>query len=264
MKQSQSTTIRPGYLVSLKTSINGNVSYASRDIEREHIDRDGARRAKWETERTISDPKEFEKATKVKSKARSLISGICAKSAFGLLCPSATKDKLDAAIAEAQQLVAKFNEKASLTTVSVYVITGRIAQDDAEAVRAINSEMRDLLSKMEQGVRKLDVKAIRDAADAARSVGAMLTPDASARLQRAIDVARSAARKIVKAGETAATEVDRSVIRTIRASRTAFLDLDDAGEIAAPVTTGRAIDLESAPATLAKPKSTARQFELGD
>lgn len=90
----------------------------------------------------------------------------------------------------------------------------------------------------------MDVEAIRDAANRAKRLDAMVSPDASVRLQKAIDAARSAARQIVKAGETAAQEVDKRALRIISEGRTAFLDLDDAKEIAAPPVQGRAVDME--------------------
>jgi uncharacterized membrane protein YkoI len=62
----------------------------------------------------------------------------------------------------------------------------------------------------------------------------------------AIEAARKAAREIVKAGEVAEIEVDRQAMRKITEQRTAFLDLDEAKEIAKPKARGRAIDLEPA------------------
>jgi hypothetical protein len=243
----QTSTLRPGLLVSLKTSIRGNISYDHRDIERDHLTEDGRQLAKWETERTISDPAEYEAATKVRSKVRSIISGVCANSAFGLLCPEKSADDLDKAIAEARRMADEFNATAKLTSVRLYVIAGRIAPDDVEAVRAINSEVRDLLANMADGIRNLDVKAVRDAADRARDIGRMLAPDAQARVQEAIDLARSTARQIVKAGEQAAQEIDQRTIRRITEARTAFLDLEPVAEVAVPAAEGRAVDFEPAP-----------------
>jgi hypothetical protein len=231
----------------LKTSIRGNIRYDHRDIEREHLTEDGRQLAKWETERTISDPIEYEAATKVRSKVRSVISSVCATSAFGLLCPEKSAGNLDNAIAEARRLIEEFNASAKLTRVRVYIIAGRIASDDVEAVRAINSEVRDLLAVMAEGVRNLDVKAVRGAADRARDIGRMLSPDAQTRIQSAIDAARGAARQIVKAGEQVAQEIDRQAIRRITEARTAFLDLEPAAEVAAPAAEARAVDFEPMP-----------------
>lgn len=159
----------------------------------------------------------------------------------------------------------EFNSVARLTRVSVYVMVGRIAADDVEAVRAINSEVRDLLADMEMGIRDLDVARIRKAADKAKEVGSMLSPDAMARIQIAIDVARSTARKIVKAGEQAAEEVDRSVLRRIAEQRTAFLDMDEIStEVRAPEAEARAVDLdpEVAPPVQAAVQAPAIALEL--
>lgn len=239
----QTSTIRPGLLVSLKTSVLGNALYERLEIEADHLTQDGARKARWETERTISDPVEHEAAIKVRSKARSLIKGVCAHSAFGLLCPETASYELEEAIADARRIVDQFNATAKLTRISIYVIAGRIAQDDVEAVKAINSEVRDLLDDMQRGVQGMDVQVIREAAGKARSLGSMLSPDAQARIQIAIDAARETARKIVKAGEQAAQEIDTRTLQTLKESRTAFLDMDAARAVAAPQVSGRAIDM---------------------
>lgn len=243
----KSSTLRPGLLVSLKTSVTGNVQYARTVIERDHLTDGGERKARWETARTVKDAAEFEKAQEARAKASSLVRAVCAYSAFGLLCPETSGDDLEKAIATARELAEEFNATAAITRVNVYVLTGRIAPDDVEAVRAINSEVRDLLTAMETGVRNLDVKVIREAAGKARSLGAMLSPDASSRIGEAIDAARTAARRIVQAGETAAVEVDRTALRKLVEARTAFLDIDEVAEVKAPEAAGRAIDFEPSP-----------------
>jgi hypothetical protein len=240
------STLRPGLLVSLKTSTRGNVAYDKRDIEADHLNKKGERVAKWETTRQIADPEEFARAAEVRSKACSLIRGVCSWSAFGLLCPEADGEELDKAIAAATELTAQFNRTAKITRVSVNVLKGRIAPDDVEAVKAINSEIRDLMSEMETGLQNLDVKQVRAAAQKAKGIGNMLTPNAQARIQIAIDLARKSAIAIVKAGETAAQEIDRATIRKIKEQRTAFLELDEPQEIAKPKVRARAVELDAA------------------
>lgn len=250
----RTSTLRPGFLVSLKSSISGNVKYATRTIEAERITDDGAKRARWETERVVTDPREHELATEARGKARHAVSRICAASAFGLLCPEDRAADLEEAIAEARRIAEDFNATAAYSRISVYVIAGRIAADDVEAMRAINSEVTELLRAMENGVQNLDAAAIREAANKAKSLGAMLTPAAAARMQEAIDAARSAARQIIKAGETAAVAVDAYALRRIASARTEFLDMGDAVDVAAPSAGSRAIDME--PETEAAPEET--------
>src|SRR5260221_1215097 len=167
----QASTLRPGLLVSLKTSIKGNVSYLKRDIEPAHLTEDGGNRAKWETERTIADINEYEAATKVRNSSFDLIRSACAVTAFGYLCPDNAVEKLNKLIGEARQATETFNAASRITKVHLYIMVGRVAPDDAEAVRAINSEVRDLLSTMEEGIRNLDVAAIRKAAVTAKNLG---------------------------------------------------------------------------------------------
>lgn len=241
------STLRPGFLIGLKTSVRGNVQYQKQVIEAEHRTRSGAEKAKWQTERTISDPDEFKKANQARMKARQIIGSVCAVSAFGLLCPEAELPKLELAIREARREVDRFNRRATLTRVAVYVISGRIARDDVEAARAINSEVRDLLQTMSEGVKNLDVAAVRQAANKARNLGSMLSPDAAEKLKGAVVTVRSAARKIAKAGETAAQEIDQEALRALAQARTAFLDIEGGSdaEIAAPDAEARAIDLHT-------------------
>lgn len=240
----QSTTLRPGLLVSLKTSLTGNVSYDKVVLETEHQIDGTATRARWETTKRTEDKAEQDRAEKARSKAASLIRAVCTHSAFGLLCPEADADKLAAAIAAAREVADRFNRSAALSRITVNVIAGRIAADDAEAVKAINSEVAELMARMTDGLRKMDVEAIRAAADKAKELGAMLPTETAARIQIAVDTARSAARQIVKAGEAAAREIDTAAIRRITEARTSFLDLEPAGDVQAPEAQGVAIDLE--------------------
>lgn len=222
----KTSTIRPGLLVALKTTVSGNVHYHKQELGT--TNEGDAEVAKWETERTIKDPVEFKAAGQVRMKARGLIINVCAQSTFGLLCPEDKAARLAEAIIKAHAMADAFNAKAKVTRINVNVIAGRVAADDVEATRAINGEVRELLQRMESGLKKMNVEEIRDAAKRAKALSSIVAPEANGRLQTAIDVAREAARKLVKAGETAAREVDKEAIKALKASRTAFLDLDDA------------------------------------
>lgn len=240
------TTLKPGLLVSLNTTITGNVKYSRQDVEAEHRLENGlTTKAVWQTQKVVFDADEDERARKARSKVRSIISGVCAESAFGLLCPLAKRDELKKAEAEALAVAEAFNDTASLSRLNVFLMTGEIAADDVEAVTKINRQVRELLASMADGVERLDVQAVRDAADQARSLSGMLTDDAKARVAVAIKTAREAARKITKAGEQAAQEIDRVAIRKISEARTAFLDLDQSGApVATPELQASALDFE--------------------
>ena len=125
------------------------------------------------------------------------------------------------------------------------VMIGKVEANDEEAIRAINSEMSELLQTMQQGIVDLQPDAIREAASKAREVSAMLVPGAQERVKTAVSVGRAAAAtQIVKLGQGAAQQIDLAAVRKIAAMRTAFLDLEDAGDVAAPVVNGRVVDLE--------------------
>jgi hypothetical protein len=202
-------TLRPGLLVALNTSIRGNLSYATKELEGTHLDENGQEVKRWETIRMITDPAEHEAAGKTRGQIRSLITKHCAQTAFGLLCPEDKAEELQQAITEARALAEGFNDGARLTRVSVNVLYGRIAQDE--------------------------------------TLGAMLSDDAKARSEVAIEAAKQARRQMVKlqkAGETLSVEVRKAAIAKIDMARTSFLDLDDDREVQAVEETAPALDFE--------------------
>ena len=247
------STMKPGLLVSLKTSVTGGVQYFRHEIEKEHTDESGALVARWETSRNIPDPQEFEAAATARSKARSIVSAACCSSSFGLLCPSDQQDALEVAIREAQEVAAAHNRVAQRTHVEVYVLVGRIAQDDAEAVRAISAEIRELLDAMQAGIKAADPEAIRDAANKARALGGMLSENVSGKVSEAITEARKAAREIVKrvqkSGELAADVVKELSVQRIEGARFSFLDMEGGAVVEAEAPAARGLDLPAADAT---------------
>lgn len=246
-------TIRPGILVSLKTSLSGNVSYQKVDLEAESIG-DGAR-VKWETTRFTSDLAEHEAAVKARGRAVAIVRGVCSVSDYGLLCPLDKANELDAAISAARQIVSEFNSMARVSQINFNIMRGKIEADDLETMRAINREIRELMESMAKGVKDLNAKAIRDAANKATQLGQMLSPEAKGRVNFAIDKARQAARQIVKAGETAALEIDKTVAAQISEQRAMFLDIDDDSPVASPEAIAFAIDLEPEPESIQQEES---------
>lgn len=245
----KASVLKPGLLVSLKTSLRGGVSYKRVDLEADHRTESGERRAEWQTSRVISDADEFDRATIARSAARSAIAGVCCSSSFGLLCPSDREADLAGAIETARATAAAHNETATRTQVDIFVLVGRVAQDDVEAARAIGAEVRELLDAMRAGILAADPDAIRDAASKARALGGMLSADVAGQVSAAILEARSAARELVKrvgkAGEIAADVVKDCSVQRIEAARFAFLDLE-AGTAAPVAPSARGLDLAPA------------------
>ena len=267
MSSSFVSTLRPGYLVACTTSIKGNVTYNKQDLDFLKLE-DGASKTRWETERLVKDAEEQERATEIVSKSRSLISSVCSKTDFGYLCPVSRKADLDAAADKARDLCREFNATSKFTRVKLSFFTGYVADNDAEAVTRINSEVRDLLEEMKVGLENLDVERVREAASKASQLGQMLAPEAEIRIQLAVKEVRDNAKQIakaVKAGEQASIVIERAALNRIAEARTAFLDIDlEDREVIQPGATARAIDLapdEDAPVgSIAAP---ARAMEVG-
>jgi len=229
------STIRPGLLVSLHTAIVGNVSYT--ELGREKVATVEGELVHIETNKLTRDTDEQERAVKARALARSAIQTVCSKTKHGLICPTANEDKLADAIVKARRIVSDFNADARITTIEFNILRGRVAADDVEAVRAINAEVRGLIDAMANGIKRLDVQAVRDAATRATSVGKVLEENAREEVKRAITLARKVATEIKAAGEGAAIEIDQTTLQRLSEARTAFLDVDgqeDVAEVAAP------------------------------
>jgi vacuolar-type H+-ATPase subunit H len=211
--------------VALSTSITGNVSYYKQDIGQAQADT-GSLTQRWETTKITRDLEEHERAKKIRSKVTSLLRSVCSTSKFGLLCPESNRAELLDMVRTARQLAIDFNARTNMTRVGVYIMMGRVAADDVEAVRAINSEVEGLLRNMVEGARALDPAAIREAANKARQLSAMLTEEASSKVRDAIDTARRVARDIVKSAERAEVVIDELALAKIGNTRLAFLDMD--------------------------------------
>lgn len=243
------TILRPSLLVVLNTTISGNVKYNRRDIELDHELEDGSREAVWQTERKIIDPKEQKGALNVRAKAWAKLRKVCSRSNFGLMCLEGQQGELERAVAESRAIADEFNATAKHSKVGIYIMIGQVASSDKEAILSMKNEVRDLMSKMQNGISKQDIKMIRDAAAAARQIKSMLTPEASEAVQKAVEVARKAASKIAKAGEEAAKVVDMESIKAITIQRASFLDLESDIELQAPAAQGRALAIDPEPAS---------------
>lgn len=244
--------LKPGILVSLKTSITGGVTYERRDLTSEELAAKAAEQpqvdvseelaakateqpqvdvSKWETTRIIENVEEHKAATKVRSAAGAAVRAICTATSFGLLCPETREADLDKAVAAARELADQHNRVASSTKVSVYVLKGRIASSDEEAARAIASEVSELLQQMEAGIRAVDVEAVREAAAKAKKMGAVLDEEQGKKINEAVEQARLAAREIVrrveKGGEDAGTVLGELETGAIQGARFSFLDMQE-------------------------------------
>jgi hypothetical protein len=241
------TALRPGILVSARTSIKGNCDYRKTTIQSEHTTPDGEQESIWETKRTIADPDEYERAKKARYEAGYPLRQLCVQTTFGLLCPQDNEAKLDEAVKAARVVVDRFNQTAAITRLKFNIICGFIADDDVEAVRAIGAEMQDLIVQMQEGIETVDAKGIREAANRAQALGKMLTPEAATKVQGVVETARAVAKRIVKAGEQAGVMVDREAIKSLEEARTLFVGddeaMDDKVQVAAEED-ARAIDLE--------------------
>jgi hypothetical protein len=238
--------MKPGVQVILSTKIRGGTEYTKETLEYPTRQIDGAMESEWITRKRIEDPDEWERASKTRDKARSLIGSVCAKTEGGLLCPLENKAELIERIDEAKQLVGAFNQTAVYSHVKLHVYPLEVRADDVEATRAIFSEIEEFMADMAEGMAELDTKKVRAICDKAVNLNRMLDGEASEKLELVVKVARAACTRIVKAGGEIGGEMERNTIRLIKSARTQFLDVESPSTtVARPVSTGaaRALDL---------------------
>jgi hypothetical protein len=257
----QTSTLRPGLLVSLKTSVRGNVTYEKEIIASPSTTEDGTEVSRWETTRVVIDPEELERAKKVRGRAQALVRGVCTKSAFGLLCPLDAADRLDSGMKEARELVAAFNADSKQTKVAVYVITGKISKDDKEAVRAINSELLEALDSMADAMQRMNVDDLREAATTAKDLSNMLSPEAQARAIVAVEAIRKAATAIKKGDQT---EPDKWALNKVAEARLAFLDLEAPTEAPSAPPVAPTLDTGAVRAPLPAAAPAASTLDFGE
>jgi hypothetical protein len=226
---SNASIIRPGLLVSVKSTVVGGVSYQRVDLDAEKPADEDQEVTRWETKRVIEDKAEHDAAVKCRSQALATIRKVCSATSFGLLCPTEQEGALDAAIVAARKLVDAHNDSAKHTRVGVYALKGRVASDDAEAARAITAEVATLVTQMDAGIKAFDPKAVRHAGRRARELSGMLSDEKQAKIEGAIAQARAAARAIVKRvqkeGEDRTTVLLDIQRGQIESARIAFLDM---------------------------------------
>lgn len=223
--------IRPGLMVHLSVGVEGGREYKTED--KREVAEGNTAHASWRSERTVYDIEEFQKAEKVRTECRAIILRTCKQTDLCLICPAGQENDLYAAIREARTMASNFNENAVHSRVRIKCMIGRIASDEAESARAVAAEMADLVSRMESGIMAGDVEGIRDAAERARKLGAMLDESQQGKVNEAIKAARAAAtaitRRVRKLGEDAETVVNDVMGKSaaVTTARFAFMDMEE-------------------------------------
>jgi hypothetical protein len=243
--------IRPGYLISLKTSIQGGPRYTHNPLESSAASSDGPEIEKFITTKTTEDPEEYKRAVKLRGKARGLVESVLIPSDFGLLCLKAKKERYDEALKEAKEYIEFFNNTSRTCHIAIRSIAGEIVESDTEANQSIVGELRDLLTTVQNGVTEMDVKKIRAAADKLKDVGAMLDEDNQRKVVGAVKEAREVANQIAKMARKKATDIGDYVqtikLKAVDEARFTFLDMDGPAEVsgdALPMAPGRVLDIE--------------------
>jgi hypothetical protein len=200
-------TFTAGLSLALTVRISGGVEY-KREEKRTRTVATGAKVEKWETEKTTANPAEWEAAVALRGDVRHTITRLCARTPLGdlLLIPPTRETDVRAALDAARARINAHNASASAHHLVMGCVLLRFVPEDEWTARSIRGEIFAVLTRMDSGIGNADAEAIREAADAAKRIGPMLTPEAAVALEQAVEQARRAAREItrrLKAGEEA-------------------------------------------------------------
>lgn len=226
--------VRPGLLVSMRTSIKGGVSYRREDLVDE-IEGEGTR-TEWKTEKKVENADEYTRARRLRARVVTLIGGACVKTAFTYICPLENEALLDERIAEAQAACDAFNEEAVHSQVTFDLMRGRYMEDTKETVQAVRREIHELLEELNSALKAGEVQSIRDVAARATQMGRLLEEGTEARsaLERAVKESRRVAGQLVKRikeGADAVAEVLAGANVSLIATARHTFDEDETGEI---------------------------------
>lgn len=220
--------LKPSILVALKGAVNGGITYNRVEMGRE-VAGDGSERIEWKTTKHVADPKELATADAYRNKAKTAIKRVCARTPWGLICPNAKEAELMEAIEQAHQLAAEFNSNhANHTEVTISVFLGRVAENDAEAAKAVRLELTTLLEQAERAASSGHVQQMRDLAKQGAQLEKLLEDgtDAKGALGQAIKglrkVARDVVRLVEKKGEDMATVLTEDALKPVSEARFAF------------------------------------------
>lgn len=238
--------LKPGLMVALATKIDPPPTYRKTNEATDHASAVEVR--SWEAEVTVQLPEEYDRAKKVRGRARSLMTGACIVTPFHvLMCPTDRVGQLDEAEAEARRIVREFNESATFYRVDLQTFRGQVEEDSTRAAQAVGEEVRSLLDSMERSIRLGDVKAARDAAVQAKSISRLLEGAEAEKVTLAVRSLRQLAREVVDKVQGQAEEllevVTEERLRPIAAARMVFLDPEQVAE-GADIIVERATDLE--------------------
>ena len=222
-------TLKPGYLISVKTELRGGIQYLREDIRKEELP-NGAEEQEWKTIKKIEDSEEFKKATLLRAKVASMISSKCKLTPFGLICSEEDLPIVEKAAELGELMIEEFNATAKHTIIRLNFLPALITSDEETAARNIAKQMRALAADMKNAVRQGDVEAIREAAKKAAMMRDLLGEEERTRVSLAVKEARDAARlitkEVIKNKEKIEKVLPKIKLGAISKMRFAFMDTE--------------------------------------
>lgn len=228
--------IKAGYLVSSKTTLCGGVHFTRTEYNK---NKEGERAVtKWKTTKVIDSPDEYRRGEEIRNRINYLVYRVCVLTSFGLLCPSKKKKELEEAIAEGAKLARDYNRTARYSRITPYIFWTQILNDNEDNLKALSSEIREMLDTMKDGILNIgkkplkdSIKEIKKAADKAKRLTEVLDDSYTGKINVAVEEARKAAREITKRvikKNESIEEVLKSInTKAIAAARFAFIDTNE-------------------------------------
>ena len=199
--------VRPGIFPNIRTSVVDKHYGATDKDHQVLVDRiraDGYSEKKTQNTTVRVDPEEWDRASKVRLKARSLVVSVCAKTPWGLIADLDREDDLAGAFLAARAQVDEFNEGSSHYEVKASWFPGVTSGTDASEAANVRVEVIDMVNRLDAALKSADVRNIRKiCGDELRQVNMLLDPDIEQHkaVKALIRRAQETARALVKAGE---------------------------------------------------------------
>lgn len=209
----QSFKVRPGIFPNIRTSVIDKYYGATDKDHQVLVDRiraDGCSERKTQNTTVRVDPEEWDLATKARSKARSLVVSVCAKTPWGLIADLDREDELAGAFLMARAQVDDFNAESTHYEVKASWFPGITTGTDASEAANVRVEVIDMVNRLDAALKSADVRNIRKiCGDELRQVNMLLDPDIEQHkaVKALIRRAQETARALVKAGEDNADAV---------------------------------------------------------
>ena len=210
--------------------MGGGVKYRTKD-HKERENTDGKELKEWNTERTVDDRGEFDKARALKEKFRRRFNKLGSTIRSGVIVRTDREQELTRAVADTEDDIRIFNRQAVYSRFWFYPVKILIDSSNSNVMVAMAKQLQDLLVTIQRRLKVGDYKEVRKLLKGVNvdNYSDMFKGEYSDKIKQAFDNVKestrelaSQARKVAKGIDATQAEIDTAPIDVARA---AFIEL---------------------------------------